>query len=296
MVPMLRQVCSLAVVSGFVLIAVFLTARDASAASVGCIEYELSPGHHVNGVTVVNHCDAPKLVGICARMEGRMGDLTQGQRVEPNRSFRFEFVNFDDAQFAYQLQYCDPGSTTRMDLCIPQCPAARERSSGNSSNSGNRAATVQRRVTCRCDNSGPSMSLMVAMPSNIRPDDAQARARSACSAFIERSCQQPRDDGSAALAQCNEQMKNVNIIIRDYASSMSGARQRLVGKIPNPEFCAIASGIASVGQDAASKLGQIRQATAGICPEAALAAMDQAIAQMRGQREDAAAAMSRTCE
>jgi len=293
---MLRQVCSFAIVSGFVLMAAALMARDASAASTGCIEYDLSPGYHVSGVTVVNHCDAPKLIGICARMEGRMGDLTQGQRIESHRSFRFEFVNFDDAQFVYRLQYCDPGSTTRMDLCIPQCPAIQQRSPNNSGNPGDgKAATTQRRVTCRCDNSGPSTSLMVKMPSNIRPADAQARARSACSAFIQRSCQQSGDDGSVVRSRCDEQMQIANSIIRDYSSAVSGPYQRLSGKLPKPEFCSIVSGIASSGQDAASKLGQIRRAAAGVCPEASLSSMDTAITQIQDRQESAAGVLTERC-
>ncbi|WP_139114760.1 hypothetical protein [Rhizorhabdus dicambivorans] len=87
-----------------------------------CLDHRIDRSLNSTKITATNHCTRPLLANICARVEGRIGEEKQGHRIEPGRSHSFDLFNPKQAQVSYNIAHCEPGTSLRLDLCVPSCP------------------------------------------------------------------------------------------------------------------------------------------------------------------------------
>lgn len=88
-----------------------------------CIEHVARSSLNSSQIVATNRCSKPMLANICARIDGRIGTITEGQRIEPGQSYTFDMFNAGKAKMRYNIGQCEPDNTLRRDLCIPSCPS-----------------------------------------------------------------------------------------------------------------------------------------------------------------------------
>jgi hypothetical protein len=122
------------------------SAAGQASGDLSCIDHSARASLNSSQIVATNRCSKPVLANICARIDDRIGTITQGQRIEPGSSYTFDMVNTTKARMRYNIAHCEPGQTLRRDLCVPSCPAeisdkTTEKSSENKDNVGSQRCT-----------------------------------------------------------------------------------------------------------------------------------------------------------